>query len=142
MVISQGLERLQLDTSELESQISAGQTPLTAFRDALKENATRLDELFWANQPIIELVHARALFVDSLLDKAWRLFLSGEEADIALLAAGGYGRGELHPSSDIDLMILLAEATHQHDESWNSSCASCGISAWKSVIVFAHSMNV
>lgn len=60
-----------------------------------------------------ELVHDRALLMDVLLEFMWNrfdwqvksfLFRPG----IALLAVGGYGRGELHPGSDIDLLILLS----------------------------------
>ncbi len=96
-----------LDTRALDQAIAEGQAPMTVFRQALKTAQQILIERYEAGRVATELVPARAAVVDIILRRAWQLYLPADSEDIALLAVGGYGRGELHPASDIDLLILL-----------------------------------
>ena len=54
----------------------------------------------------MELVHLRAAVIDRLLIHLWRTHANYCSSVAALVAVGGYGRGELHPHSDIDIMLL------------------------------------
>lgn len=93
------LDPLPLDPGSLEG---AGASTLVR---AHRESAQRLERAFWDGAPITELVRARAWLVDHLVLALWRS--CGAPADLGLVAVGGYGRGELHPHSDVDLLILL-----------------------------------
>jgi len=64
----------------------------------------------WAAEQFITadieaLVSDRAAFFDSLIQQLWQQF-ELPVTDLTLLAVGGYGRGYLHPGSDIDLLFL------------------------------------
>ncbi|MDO6775836.1 [protein-PII] uridylyltransferase [Shewanella sp. 10N.286.52.C2] len=74
-------------------------------KNTLVDLNQRLLAQFAQKQPITELVKERCVFVDELLKQAWQSFYTNDQT-IALIAVGGYGRGELHPHSDIDLLIL------------------------------------
>ncbi|MCY4129449.1 MAG: [protein-PII] uridylyltransferase [Gammaproteobacteria bacterium] len=67
-----------------------------------------LADQFWAGQDVEELVRERATFIDAFLCELWHHWFEYDD-DCALFAVGGYGRGELHPKSDIDLLILIKE---------------------------------
>ncbi len=58
------------------------------------------------HQTVGSLVKARARFIDEVLVSLWQHFDLHTHKKISLIAVGGYGRGELHPCSDIDLLLL------------------------------------
>ena len=56
------------------------------------------------------LVHHRSNQIDKLLTFLWqRTLKSNSQEGLLLAAVGGYGRGELHPHSDIDLLLLAVD---------------------------------
>lgn len=78
-------------------------------RQALKQGQLYLQQQFDSGSPIEELVYQRASFVDEILNQIWQQHIS-DDTPVSLIAVGGYGRGELHPYSDIDVLILLDES--------------------------------
>ena len=101
------------DSAALDSALGQGQAPLTAFRDALQSGVATLRQLFLDGTDAASLVRARSHTIDALVTRAWGLFMITADDGIALVAVGGYGRGELLPGSDIDLMILLESDDHE-----------------------------
>jgi [protein-PII] uridylyltransferase len=95
------------------ARLAAAGGAVAQVREIIAEGDALLRERFHAEQPIENLVHDRARLVDAILVHAWQLHAGPHCAELALIAVGGYGRGELNPHSDIDVMVLLpkSEAT-------------------------------
>jgi len=76
---------------------------------------------------------------DETLRALWRV--SGFDARLALVAVGGYGRGELFPHSDVDLLLLLPPdaapntdaALRQRIEGFIGQCWDLGLDIGSSV---------
>ena len=99
---------LQAVLRQLDDELAEGQSAIAACKQAHRAGMDELAGLFHAGHDVVELVHARARLVDALLERAWTAHMPAD-VDAALIAVGGYGRGELHPASDVDVLILTAE---------------------------------
>lgn len=96
------------DVPAFARELAENPNRLSTFRRALQQGDAALKAAFQEEIPAHQLVPARARLMDALLKGIWQHHVAQPTADLALIAVGGYGRGELHPGSDIDIMILLA----------------------------------
>lgn len=109
-----------------------------AFKDLLQEGNQLLNERFKADEPIENLVHDRAHLIDIVLRSAWRRWVEKFTQELSLIAVGGYGRGELHPCSDIDIMVLLPKF---EDSPWQSNLEKFLTFLWDIGLEVGHSVR-
>jgi len=80
---------------------------IAALRTEVKSGQQALQQAYENSGDALALLHGRCRLVDSILERLWSTL--DFPATMALAAVGGYGRGELYPASDIDLLILLPQ---------------------------------
>ncbi|MES2547121.1 MAG: [protein-PII] uridylyltransferase [Pseudomonadota bacterium] len=80
---------------------------MQAWRLDLKTQQQVLETAFFEHQNTGKLLKQQSLLIDRLLKKIW--LQADIDTDISLIAVGGYGRNQLFPYSDIDLLILLPD---------------------------------
>jgi [protein-PII] uridylyltransferase len=110
--------------------------PAKTAKAALKKVKEILDDAFRIDYPIDILLAARTRAVDQLLKALWDGCEWGD-SEVCLIALGGYGRGELHPHSDIDLMILCAKSPEDHRHAVERFITS----VWDSGLQLGHSVR-
>ncbi len=81
---------------------------IAQWRDALARGRAALRDEFLARPNTTRLLKAHARLVDRVLTGVWRD--TRMPGDCALIGVGGYGRGLLFPHSDIDVLLLRADA--------------------------------
>ncbi len=84
-------------------------TPTPSFKEILKQSNQDLQHDFENNTDISLILNKRSQTIDELLQGMWKKAGLDESLAASLVAVGGYGREEMHPASDVDLLILLAD---------------------------------
>ena len=79
------------------------------LHDKLQQSQLYLKQQFEADKDIVQLVKQRATYVDEAIQSLWVQNVDIFDP-ISLIAVGGYGRGELHPYSDVDLLLLIDDS--------------------------------
>ena len=102
----------------------------------LQDEQARLKQRFLETSDSLALLQARSRLVDEVLCECWQALEI--PPTLALLATGGYGRGELWPASDIDLLLLLPE---KPDEALTSHLEALIGLFWDIGLEIAHSVR-
>lgn len=124
---------------EFQRKLDEQPQHISVFRSAIEHARMVLDQRFLDQHDIHEVILARAWFIDQLLIHAWPAQSCSEgDCKVALVAVGGYGRAELHPHSDIDLLILLE---NEHSEHLHELIASFLTLLWDIGLEVGHSVR-
>ena len=115
----------------------AGNT-VSDLRQALGHASDDLIARFEDGQPVTDLVRLRASLVDRVLLCLWREHAGPLHDSAAMVAVGGYGRGELHPCSDVDIMLLVGNKLPADGEQLLSSFLT---SLWDIGLDIGHSVR-
>ena len=99
-------------TNPVLDKLSALYEPIThntdwqikTYKQVIRDSQQWMDLHFRENGDVLQLIEGRSWLIDQILIKLWSQI--EWPAPISMIAVGGYGRGELHPYSDIDLLIL------------------------------------
>lgn len=92
---------------QFHADISTSKNVIGIFKDALEALDAQYHTRFKEGESARGLIYEKAHIIDCMLYYAWHQYSWSD--NISLIAIGGYGRGELHPKSDIDLLLLLSD---------------------------------
>ena len=116
--------------------IQTWRSHLQALRSDLKAQQNLLETSFFKHQNPAQLLKKQSQLIDKFLKDIW--LQANIHADVALIAVGGYGREELFPYSDIDLLILLPS---QHDDVLNAQVETLIGQLWDIGLNVGHSVR-
>lgn len=127
-----------IDLAAIAAIVDSGDASPQACRDALAAGSNAVHQAFLLGVPASSLMAGRTAVVDLVLTRLW--VNAGAVFDgLALVAVGGYGRGELEPASDIDLAVLLPDTPS--DSARDQALAAWITALWDLDLQIGHSVR-
>ncbi len=112
------------------------QKEILSLKKELALNELNLIKLFLKKRDSQSYLAAHSLLVDQILNKLWQSLEFEDEA--SLVACGGYGRQELFPFSDVDLLLLIPKKVNH---SLNQKIEQFITLAWDIGLRISHSVR-
>lgn len=136
--ITDNIDKL-VDENQLTQEIA--QHPdniLPILKKTIDKINEGLKQRYQSGSAVESIIYGRANLIDKVLTSTFKQLLSEAEQTISLVAVGGYGRGELHPGSDIDLMLLLRD---KESEATKNLIEKFLLLLWDSKLEIGHSVR-
>jgi [protein-PII] uridylyltransferase len=102
---------------------------LTHLRSRYQDDSALLRQTFERTGDGSTAIRRRAQIVGNLLREIWDDAAAGaDQSELALVATGGFGRRELFPCSDVDVLFLCA--SEKVEPAWSDRIRACTQAMW------------
>ncbi len=108
------------------------------LKESLQSNNDDLHQQYVDGVDIAEILKSRSQIIDGLLKQMWQKHQLDILGSLSLIAVGGYGREEMHPASDVDLLLLLA---HEPNEKTEAQLTGFVTELWDLGLEIGHSVR-
>jgi [protein-PII] uridylyltransferase len=111
---------------------------LSTLKNAVVTINDGLKSFYQNDVPVEDIVYGRSDLVDRVLVALFNHVFANIKQTVSLVAVGGYGRSELHPGSDVDLMLLLHE---EENDQTKEALEKYLMLLWDSRLEIGHSVR-
>jgi len=106
------LNKNTIETQTCDTAFVA-KNPISHYKETIRQHTEQISGAFWSGAPVSDLLHSRSDLLDGILINSWNHYLAKDLDCFTLVAIGGYGRREMHPYSDIDILLLHCDNIDQ-----------------------------